>query len=70
MKAHSMRPWRLAGLQRQREALQSPQSRGTRRLLARDPDRVGDEQVIRREMTPADDAKLVARVGEELSKVK
>jgi F-type H+-transporting ATPase subunit b len=28
------------------------------------------EQMIRREMTPADDAKLVARVGEELSKVK
>lgn len=28
------------------------------------------EQVIRREMTPADDAKLVARVGEELSKIK
>jgi len=28
------------------------------------------EQIIRREMTPADDAKLVARVGEELSKVK
>jgi F-type H+-transporting ATPase subunit b len=26
------------------------------------------EQMIRREMTPADDAKLVARVGEELSK--
>jgi F-type H+-transporting ATPase subunit b len=28
------------------------------------------EQMIRREMTPADDAKLVARVGEEMSKVK
>jgi F-type H+-transporting ATPase subunit b len=28
------------------------------------------EQMIRREMTPADDAKLVARVGEELSKGK
>jgi len=28
------------------------------------------EQVIRREMTPADDAKMVARVGEEMSKVK
>ena len=28
------------------------------------------EQMIRREMTPADDAKLVARVGEELSKVR
>jgi F-type H+-transporting ATPase subunit b len=28
------------------------------------------EQMIRREMTPADDAKLVARVGEELSKAK
>ena len=28
------------------------------------------EQMIRREMTPADDAKLVARVGEELSTVK
>ncbi|MBO0861989.1 MAG: ATP synthase F0 subunit B [Chloracidobacterium sp.] len=28
------------------------------------------EQMIRREMTPADDANLVARVGEELSKVK
>jgi len=28
------------------------------------------EQVIRREMTPADDAKLVARVGEEMSRVK
>jgi F-type H+-transporting ATPase subunit b len=28
------------------------------------------EQMIRREMTPADDAKLVARLGEELSKVK
>ncbi|MBO0726275.1 MAG: ATP synthase F0 subunit B [Blastocatellia bacterium] len=28
------------------------------------------EQMIRREMTLADDAKLVARVGEELSKVK
>jgi F-type H+-transporting ATPase subunit b len=27
------------------------------------------EQMIRREMTPADDAKLVARVGEEMSKV-
>jgi len=26
--------------------------------------------MIRRELTPADDAKLVARVGEELSKVK
>src|SRR5262249_50289328 len=28
------------------------------------------EQMIRREMTPADDAKLVARVGEEIGKVK
>lgn len=28
------------------------------------------EQMIRREMTPADDAKMVARVGEEMSKVK
>jgi F-type H+-transporting ATPase subunit b len=28
------------------------------------------EQMIRREMTPADDAKLVARVGEEMGKVK
>ncbi len=28
------------------------------------------EQMIRREMTPADDAKLVARVGEEMSKVR
>lgn len=28
------------------------------------------EQMIRRELTPADDAKLVARVGEEMSKVK
>jgi F-type H+-transporting ATPase subunit b len=28
------------------------------------------ESMIRREMTPADDAKLVARVGEEMSKVK
>jgi F0F1-type ATP synthase membrane subunit b/b' len=28
------------------------------------------EQMIRREMTPADDVKLVARVGEEMSKVK
>jgi F-type H+-transporting ATPase subunit b len=28
------------------------------------------EQMIRREMTPADDSKLLARVGEELSKVK
>jgi F-type H+-transporting ATPase subunit b len=28
------------------------------------------EQIIRREMTPTDDAKLVARVGEEMSKVK
>jgi F-type H+-transporting ATPase subunit b len=28
------------------------------------------ERMIRREMTPADDAKLVARVGEELSRVK
>jgi F-type H+-transporting ATPase subunit b len=28
------------------------------------------EQMIRREMTPADDAKLLARVGEEMSKVK
>ncbi|HEY8458808.1 MAG TPA: ATP synthase F0 subunit B [Blastocatellia bacterium] len=28
------------------------------------------EQIIRREMTPGDDAKLVARVGEELIKVK
>jgi F-type H+-transporting ATPase subunit b len=28
------------------------------------------EQIIRREMTPADDAKLVARVGEELSKAR
>jgi F-type H+-transporting ATPase subunit b len=28
------------------------------------------EQLIRRELTPADDAKLVARLGEELSKVK
>lgn len=28
------------------------------------------EQMIRREMTPADDAKLVARVGEEMSRVK
>ncbi|HEY6400347.1 MAG TPA: ATP synthase F0 subunit B [Blastocatellia bacterium] len=28
------------------------------------------EQMIRRELTPADDAKMVARVGEELSKVK
>src|SRR5262247_4032936 len=27
------------------------------------------EQMIRREMTPADDAKLVARVGEEMGKV-
>ena len=28
------------------------------------------EQMIRREMTPADDAKMVARVGEEMSKLK
>ncbi len=28
------------------------------------------EQMIRRELTPADDARLVARVGEEISKVK
>lgn len=28
------------------------------------------EQMIRRELTPADDAKLVARVGEEMSKAK
>jgi len=28
------------------------------------------EQMIRREMTPADDAKMVARVGEEMSKAK
>jgi len=28
------------------------------------------EQLIRREMTPADDARLVARVGEEMGKVK
>src|SRR5262249_31609521 len=28
------------------------------------------EQMIRREMTPADDARMVARVGEEMSKVK
>jgi F-type H+-transporting ATPase subunit b len=28
------------------------------------------EKMIRREMTPADDAKMVARVGEEMSKVK
>jgi F-type H+-transporting ATPase subunit b len=28
------------------------------------------EQMIRREMTPADDAKMVARVGDEMSKVK
>ena len=28
------------------------------------------EQMIRREMTPADDTKLVARVGEEISKVR
>ncbi len=28
------------------------------------------EQMIRRELTPADDARLVARVGDELSKVK
>jgi F-type H+-transporting ATPase subunit b len=28
------------------------------------------EQMIRREMTPADDAKLLARVGEEMGKVK
>lgn len=28
------------------------------------------EQMIRRELTPADDAKLVARVGEEMSRVK
>jgi len=28
------------------------------------------EQMIRREITPADDAKMVARVGEEMSKVK
>lgn len=28
------------------------------------------EQMIRRELTPADDAKLVARVGEEMGKVK